>query len=1337
MPTPDRVAIIGIGATLPGALNPQFAWENQLARRCSIERVPTEVWDTKLFHDPTRNDKDGVYTDLGAFVRGFSFKPQQFKMPPAAVVQMDPIHKVSLVTAQQALLDAGIDGPTDGIRAAVILGNLQGGTLRRGDRWLRLSNPTLVQTLEGLPGFQALTGSEKEGIIEEFAGAWRDQFPQMTGDSLCGVLGNIAAARVAHHFNFHGPNNVIDAACASSLAALESASATLLSGRVDLAITGGVDMTMDVCSYSAFCAMGALSQEGSYPFDVRASGFVMGEGAVFFVLKRLSDARRDGDRVYAVVSGIGSSSDGRGRSIVAPNPDGQVRAMQDAWKEVGKDPASVGYVEAHGTATPLGDPTETQAMREVFGAAAQGSIPMGSIKANIGHLKGAAGAAGMLRAIMALHTRTIPPQAGFETPNPHCEFDKSPLRIPTEAADWKGDGRLASVSAFGFGGINYHVVLEEADSVPSGRTQVSVGALPSLPLGLPVIAFGAGSKEALAAEAQQLLDAGLDDVDAVAHACLRGVSPGASAWRVAFHAEDSDGAGKRLEALVANLGGTGSAAKLEALGVALRGPDDAAFGPGEVAFLFPGQGSQYVGMLSEFGDKYPIVRETLAEADAIMAPILDKALTEYISPPEGTDPSAAFFSLMQTEVLQPAMLACNEALRRLLDPVVKPRVVLGHSLGEYAACVAADVLDFGDALRIVAARGDAMESVSLDDNGLMLGVNRGADEVEAALVGIEGYVAVVNKNCPSQTIVGGATPAVMAAQERLVAAGAQCMVLPVSHAFHSEIVAPAGAPLRRALDRIDVRAPKVPLLSNVTGGFYPEDAEDPAEWARTKLAEQVASPVEFIRNVESAYEAGCRVFIEVGPKRALTGFVGDILKGRPHSALYLAHPKFGELNTLGRTLASLVVDGVLGYGVAGSAEAETGTEIETRLPQFRQVAASAATQRAAEERAARTAAARAPAAAQQIQPAVPGAAASTPVAADAGASVVTAVIAGQALAAQTAASEVTKDPRFWQFVALQGPALMDSLAASYRAALALSGQALPVAGLGAGPHIGAAPTVQPYAQVAAAAPAPQTADAGYSMSVAPVAGDGTGPAATHASGLVKPRSNGAGKAIVGGAPDTAFAPIVPGALQHARVPPPATTPVAPAGDLGVWVQGKVAEATGYDVSELDMDADIEADLGIDSIRQIEIIIGIRDELGLEADKDFQIGQHSTLRQLSDYLSALRGDSGTTGSEPETAEATGRPADLSAWVLAQVAEVTGYGLDELDVDADIEADLGIDSIRQIEIVLGIRDSLGLEADDSFNVGEHATLGQLIGYLQGRLDDAPQEEGGLKPPFFPEG
>ena len=464
----SAVAIVGIGAVMPDAPDAAAFWNNIKSGRYSISDVPAGRWDPELFYDPDPHAPDKTYSKIGGWVTDFGWEPMRWKLPlpPKVSEQMDEGQRWSVACSRAALLDAGWpDWSTDPERVAVIFGNALGGEKHYATT-MRVMFPEFARELRNSPSFAALPESVRESVIAETHKAYTSLSPEITEDTMPGELSNVIAGRVCSLFNFRGPNFVTDAACASTLAAMNAAIGGLLDHQYDVVLSGGVDRNNSVNGFIKFCKIGALSATGTRPFDAGADGFVMGEGAAVFVLKRLADAERDGDRIYAVLLAFGASSDGKGKGITAPNPVGQRLAIERAWRRSGLDPAAVGLIEAHGTSTRVGDLNEAEALESVFvpAGAAPGSIPLGSVKSNIGHLKAAAGAAGLFKAAMALHEKVLPPSLHFRDPNPNIDWAHSPFKVNTELREWPAaasGARSAAVSAFGFGGTNFTAVLEE------------------------------------------------------------------------------------------------------------------------------------------------------------------------------------------------------------------------------------------------------------------------------------------------------------------------------------------------------------------------------------------------------------------------------------------------------------------------------------------------------------------------------------------------------------------------------------------------------------------------------------------------------------------------------------------------------------------------------------------------------------------------------------------------------------------------------------------------------------------------------------------------------------
>ena len=416
----DRaVAIIGIGAILPDAPDAAAFWANLSAGRYSISDVDPARWDPELYYDADPKASERTYSKIGGWVREWDWSPLAWKLPipPKVSDAMDDAQKWAVACTRMALMDYG--KAIDRERTAVILGNAMAGE-RHYETTLRLTFPELARDLDAAPSFAALPADVRAAIAAEWHARMADGLPPITEDTMPGELGNCLAGRVANLFNLRGPNFIVDAACASAMAAMDASIEGLIEGQFDTVITGGVDRNMGVSSYIKFCAIGALSATGTRPYADGADGFVMGEGAGLFLLKRLADAERDGDEIYAVVRGMAGSSDGKGKGITAPNPIGQKLAIERAWHNAGLSPAECSLVEGHGTSTSVGDYVELNSLGEAFAGAglATGSIALGSVKSNIGHLKAAAGAAGMLKTTLALHHKTLPPSLNFAAPEP-------------------------------------------------------------------------------------------------------------------------------------------------------------------------------------------------------------------------------------------------------------------------------------------------------------------------------------------------------------------------------------------------------------------------------------------------------------------------------------------------------------------------------------------------------------------------------------------------------------------------------------------------------------------------------------------------------------------------------------------------------------------------------------------------------------------------------------------------------------------------------------------------------------------------------------------------------
>ncbi len=1045
------IAIVGLGAVLPDAFDVASFWNNILNSKYSVTDVPADRWSVDLYYDPDHTAEDKTYSKIGAFVKGYTFDPLKngLIIPPKLLSEMDLTQQWAIAVSQQALKDYGYpERKLDPERMAVIFGNANAGEFHYRSTF-RILLPEYLQALKTLPDFESLPESVKENLLQGVTQNIHAKTRPITEDTMPGELSNIIAGRVANVFNFTGPNFVTDAACASSLAAIQAACQGLLEEKFDAVLTGGIDRHMGPESYIKFSKIGALSAEGSRPYADGANGFVMGEGAAVFLMKRLEDAERDGDKIYAVIRGIGGSSDGKGKGITAPNPNGQQFALRRAWLDAQVDPQQVGLIEGHGTSTKVGDVAEVTSLNAVFGSLGiqKNSVVLGSVKSNIGHLKGAAGAVGLLKTVLSLYNKTLPPTVNFDRPNPNIDFANLPFRVITGPQEWQvreGNFRFAGVSAFGFGGTNFHVVLEEyfpgvagntansylmpARMESMNHTTISQEAPQSFPIAtsqgslavnqdevtnfvLSVVSEKTGyPTEMLEMDLDLEADLGIDTVkQAELFATVRTnygiprredlkLSDYSTLAKVVGFVTDALGKGEgkqksdpqngqipqtvtsvvepnqqqsnaltpyqglyfasakdlsglkaKIESQLAEIRSGAKfnshcptpeeLAEVERLAIDYASDEElvkrlektlSAFEndtpatwkamqahgvyrgsgtPGKVAFLFPGQGSQYVNMLLDLRDTEPLVRDTFDEADRVMTPILGRPLTSFIYT-NGSDEELkqAEQELKNTAITQPAMLTANVAVMRVLNKYgVYPDMVIGHSLGEYAALVSAGVLTFAEALEVVSARGREMSKIKVDDPGCMAAVSAPLEKVEEVIKSVDGYVVIANINSPLQSVLGGSTEAIDAAIAKFVADGFQAVKIPVSHAFHTRIVAPASEPLRSVIARMNVQSPRLPIVANVTGELYPADREAILDL----LASQVASPVQFVKGMQTLYREGVRVFIESGPKRVLNALAQDNLKDQSDVTIIATnHPRKGGKASFNEALCGIYAAGV-------------------------------------------------------------------------------------------------------------------------------------------------------------------------------------------------------------------------------------------------------------------------------------------------------------------------------------------------------------------------------------------------------------------------------------------
>ena len=905
------IAIVGIGCLFPQAENARRFWANIKNGVDAIADIPASHWLPEEHYDKNPKRPDMTYARKGGFILPVDFDPSEFGLAPNALEATDSAQLLGLLAAKMALEDAGY-GPGrefDRNSVSVILG-VTGALELVIPLGARLGHPKWRKALAEF----GIAGADADAIISRM----QEDYVPWQESSFPGLLGNVVSGRIANRFNLGGTNCVVDAACGSSLGAVHMASLELAAGRSNMVVTGGVDCFNDIFMYMCFSKTPALSPDGNAkPFDASADGTALGEGLGMLVMKRLDDAVRDGDRIYSVLKGVGSSSDGKGKSIYAPSAEGQAKALRRAYAASGVEPRTVELAEAHGTGTTVGDGVELDALTEVYRENKQDGAwcALGSVKSMIGHTKAAAGSAGLIKASLALYNKTIPPTIKVTSPLKKLAEGTTPFYLNTEARPWvrKDHPRRAGVSALGFGGSNFHAILEEYSPDKKnpdwdGDHQIAV--------------FSGANAGEIKDQLSAWKDLDWDGVRAAAYKARAAFKPAAPA-RLGFALERAQDWKKTIASALSNLDSQ--------KGPAWTTPEGIYFSSAaaeKLAVLFPGQGAQYPGMQRDIACRFPEALGVLETANREFGG--DKPLSDYLYPRPAFTAEAKqrqAEELKDTRVAQPALGAAElGAWRALAAFGVKPEAFAGHSYGELPALRAAGVFGDAELFSLSRLRGALMAAGS-GDRGGMIAVQAPLAEVEKAVKEEKLDLIIANKNTPAQFVLSGATAEIKRAAERLPARGLKCTVLQVSAAFHSPLVAGAQKEFAAALGKVKFNKPQARVYANKTASVYP----DAADKARETLAAQLASPVEFTALIEKMYADGIRTFVEVGPGARLTGMVCAILAGKEHTAFALdasSGRKHGVAE-LARALARLAALGCafdLGAWEGGEAGAKDALE---------------------------------------------------------------------------------------------------------------------------------------------------------------------------------------------------------------------------------------------------------------------------------------------------------------------------------------------------------------------------------------------------------------------------
>ncbi|MGE5755360.1 MAG: beta-ketoacyl synthase N-terminal-like domain-containing protein [Planctomycetaceae bacterium] len=903
------IAIVGLACRFPGARDAAGFWEGVVLGRDATGDVPRDRWDPAVFLDPGSDASDRVYTQRGGYLDApIAFDAAAQGIMPNAVEGGEPEQFLVLDTARAALADAGLgDGVRDGRRVEVVIG--RGNYFNRGNLTRLQHGRIVAQTLAIL---RDLHPDWTEADFEAIRADLKAGLPPFGPATIPGQLTNATAGRIADRLDLRGASYVVDAASASALVALDLGARALVDRRADLALVGAVYLAADVDFPMVFCRLGALSRTGKVrPFAREADGTLPGEGVGVVVLKRLRDAGRDGDRIYAVLKSVGIAGDGRGRGLATPGARGHVRAIRRAYRGAGIDPGTVGLIEGHGLGVPASDRAELRALRAVFPPAA-GPGPrrvLGSVSALIGHAMPAAGMAGLIKSALALHHRVIPPSPTVGAPHPLLADPSGPLALNASARPWihgaRSHPRRAGVNAFGFAGISAHAVLEEHAPSADGLTP---GCQPRWET--EAILIDAPDRAGWLARARRLRDwlgrganasVALKDL-----AFTLNTAPGIGPFRVGLVVSSTADLAGRLGPLIERLADPDCRSIRDARGAYFRAEPLA--GPRAVAFLFPGEGSQYPGMLADLCAHFPEVRALFDTSDRV-ARALGHARLPSAALFEGAGGDEAGLWSVGTAIN--VVLSAQWALYQLLTRLgLRPDAVVGHSSGELLALAAAGAVavdrEFEDKLGAVGTTFERLESSGQVPTAALVAIGADRARVEAACREVGHGLSIAMDNCPHQVVVAGPEDAAEALVRRLRPQGVMCEYLPFARAYHTPGFLAALGPVRELFGGLPLSRPEVPIYSCAIAGRMSGDVE----WIRRLAVEQWVLPVSFRATVEAMHADGARIFVEVGARGGLTGFVEDTLRGRPHFAIAANLPRRPGLTQLNHLVAALFAHGV-------------------------------------------------------------------------------------------------------------------------------------------------------------------------------------------------------------------------------------------------------------------------------------------------------------------------------------------------------------------------------------------------------------------------------------------
>ena len=1210
----SKLAIVGMAGIFPQARTLEEYWKNILSGKDCITEVPDDRWNKELFYNPDTRDTDFVSSKWGGFIPTIDFDPLEFGIPPQSLASIEPVQLLSLLVAKRALEDAGYDMKTfDGENTSVIIG-AEGAT-----------------ELASSYGFRGYAKQVFGDLPEEL----KSMLPKLNEDSFPGVLSNVVAGRITNRLNLGGTNYTVDAACGASLAAVDIGCQELQNKRTDIAVIGGADLHNGLNDFLMFSATHALSKKGKCAsFDANSDGIALGEGIGMIVVKRLEDAERDGDRIYAVIRGTGASSDGKSLGMTAPNKRGQMKALQRAYKHAGILPSEVELIEAHGTGTVVGDKTELSALTEMFleSGALVGQTHLGSVKTQIGHTKCAAGMAGLIKTALSTYYGIQPPTINLTNPNSFYNKDSSPFKFNTKAGIWSSEKRISGVSAFGFGGTNFHVVLENYKSdIPSTS---SLTAWPSELFVLKGDNLQEAKQVAQKIKNLLLINSTLNIKD-IAYSLAVANTKEIQASIVASNTFELE---NKIDIFLSGK---------EDAGIYLRAPKE-----GKVAFLFSGQGSQRINMARDLFVAFPSMRSLLLknkEYEKILFPhtVFDeesKKLQQAI--------------ITKTQNAQPTLGIVDYAIASFLRFLgIEPDMIAGHSYGELPALSFAGVFKPEELVSLSRKRANAILEAVGHDKGKMIALNLPESEIKL-LLEKEKEVWAVNFNSNKQTIMAGSTAGMDKFMKKLTDNKITYRELAVDCAFHSPLLNKSKDIYLKELSKVDFKSPNLAVWSNTTAELYPSQPDE----IKKRLAEHLINPVYFTKEVTRMYAEGARVFIETGPGKVLINLVQSTLGNQEITAIHTEEKEKEGINFLLHALAKYIA---------------TGRNIDLeKLFEGRKVSTINLDEPENYKKKSTNWLINGHYAVPSVGTLPPNGALpiSKPINLNYGA------ISDN----HTMNNNLTQADQ----VILEYLGNMRSMIQNQRDVM--------LGYFGQNPGTIAAPQARTTIQVPV-----QNNSIVTSQQQVVVASQASTPAQVSAKN---------------------------------------TTPALSIEVIKDTLLETVSEKTGYPIDMLGLDMDLEADLSIDSIKRMEIIGALKEKLKITADfeeSEDAIEKMASIKTLSGVIGwmeeLVKSEQSTsqaivvaTNILPEAIPSAKKEVfsieTIKDALLNTVSEKTGYPIDMLGLDLDLEADLSIDSIKRMEIIGALREKLNITSD--FEESEDAiekmasikTLNGVIGWIE---------------------